>query len=330
MKLPIKSDGTHYDIPFLHDDQQKIVAVVLQRLYDFLRCTSFTPLRLTVSGVTASGKSTLTQTPVSTVRQLFQRNDVIQVCAPTGSAAFSAGGETIHRLFGVCVHNSSTILNSTAREKLQSKFANLLVLIVDERSMLSSELFGIMETYARQVCHNGRNTSKMWGGIPAIILVGDDYQLPPIYKGAFEALSTPAETLEQLRQIQSTQTNRLIISGHLQFRVFAQSVMYLLGSQRALPGQQRLARILEGIRSENNNGLSDDDITFLANNFHLMSSHFSNEDRKKHLSRCAVSFCQQEATVTSEPTEAPRNSHGQKSSYKDQIKNRLWKKTYCC
>ena len=61
-------------------------------------------------------------------------NDVIQVCAPTGSVVFSAGGETIHRLFRVWVHQPSLLLKYTSREKLKSKFANLSVLIIDERS----------------------------------------------------------------------------------------------------------------------------------------------------------------------------------------------------
>ncbi len=33
--------------------------------------------------------------------------------------------------------------------------------------------------------HKGTNTNKEWGGIPIVILVGDDYQLPSIDPGAF-------------------------------------------------------------------------------------------------------------------------------------------------
>ena len=51
-----------------------------------------------------------------------------------------------------------------------------------------------MEAYVNQAVHNGMNTSKAWDAIPIIILIGDDYQLsndyqlPPIHKGAFETL----------------------------------------------------------------------------------------------------------------------------------------------
>ena len=55
--------------------------------------------RVIIEGKAGSGKSTLIHTIVATVRSTFQRNDVVRVCAPTGSAAFCAGGKTIHQLF---------------------------------------------------------------------------------------------------------------------------------------------------------------------------------------------------------------------------------------
>ena len=78
------------------------MATVLQSLHSWVHQEDdFVPLQMTVSGVAGSGKNTLIQTIVSTVRTISQRYDVIRVCAPTGSAAFSAGGETIHRLFQI-------------------------------------------------------------------------------------------------------------------------------------------------------------------------------------------------------------------------------------
>ena len=51
--------------------------------------------------------------------------------------------------------------------------------------MMSAELLGMMEHCARMSAHKGTNTNKEWGGIPIVILVGDDYQLPSIDPGAF-------------------------------------------------------------------------------------------------------------------------------------------------
>ena len=178
LQLPRNSDGSSYNVAFLRRDQQQVLAIVLQNIYAWLFGVQWSPLRLTVSGVAGSDKSTLIHTIVSTVRSSFQRNDAVRVCGPTGSAAFSAGGETIHWLFSIKVHNMTEILSATTRERLMQKFSNLVVLIVDERSMVGSELLAVMESFSHQTVHTGMNSSHPWGVIPVIILVGDDHQLP--------------------------------------------------------------------------------------------------------------------------------------------------------
>ena len=188
VSIPKRTNGTNFAIQFLRDDQQHIMATVIESLCSWVHQDAFVPLRMTVSGVAGSGKSTLIQTIVSTVRSIFRRNDVIHVCVPTGSAAFHAGGETIHRLFQIRVNGISETLTSTKSKSLKSKFSNLVVLIVDERSILQSELLGVMEAYSRQTVHYGLNHSKPWGNIPIILLVGDSYHLSPIHKGAFDSL----------------------------------------------------------------------------------------------------------------------------------------------
>ena len=279
--IPKRSDGITFKIAFLRRDQQEVAAVVFHNIYLWLYGKQYKPLRLTVCGVGGSGKSTLIQTIVASVRTLFQRNDVVHVCAPTGSAAFSAGGETIHRLFSIRVHGITDTLQPTTRKRLQARFANVVVLIVDERSMLSSEILGVMESFSRQSVHNGLNTNKPWGYIPVIILVGDDYQLPPIFKGAFESLAPMQDRVRQLKSKAAIATQIRIARGHHQFREIGSTVMYLKASRRVLSGQNRLARILAGLRGENGDSLSEEDIEFLATNFHLMSPHFTDEDRKR-------------------------------------------------
>ena len=46
--------------------------------------------------------------------------------------------------------------------------------------MVSADLLGRFETTAKVVVHNGLNKNAFFGGIPVILLVGDDYQLPPV------------------------------------------------------------------------------------------------------------------------------------------------------
>ena len=66
-------------------------------------------------------------------------------------------------------------------------------------SMLRSETLAIMETFPKQTVHNSLNHTCPCGAIPIIILVGDDFQLPPICKGAFDSI-LPIH--EQARQLQ--------------------------------------------------------------------------------------------------------------------------------
>ena len=56
-------------------------------------------------------------------------------------------------------------------------------MIIDEQSMVSSGNFGMMEYHSIFGVHWSQHQNQLWGGIPLIILVGDDFQLPSIEKG---------------------------------------------------------------------------------------------------------------------------------------------------
>ena len=72
------------------------------------------------------------------------------VCGPTGSAAFSAGGEMCHRLFSIQGRLNSSELSAQALKTFIAKLEGTVALIVDERSMVSALLLGTMEAYCRQ------------------------------------------------------------------------------------------------------------------------------------------------------------------------------------
>src|SRR6476469_5014882 len=145
-------------------------------------------LRMTLSGVAGSGKSTLINTLVTAIRKITGKTNSVYVCGPTGSAAFNAGGETIHRLFGIHGTQNKVDLTSKAMKALVVKLEDTVALIVDERSMVSSLILGTMESYCRQAAFKRTNRFLKWGGLPIVNLVGDDYQLPPIDEGAFSCL----------------------------------------------------------------------------------------------------------------------------------------------
>jgi energy-coupling factor transporter ATP-binding protein EcfA2 len=246
---------------------------------------TFTPLRMTVCGVAGSGKSTLINTFVSIVRTITQKTDSIYVCGPTGSAAFNAGGETCHRLFNIQGRLYNAELSPHALKTLLSKLENTIVLIFDERSMISALLLGTMEDYCRQAAFRGTNRNQSWGGLPIVILVGDDHQLPPIDQGAFYSL-------EERTKRQRTKVEELYVQNGMNlFLEFGKNVMTLKKSQRVLEGQIRLQKILDGIRGSSDKSLSVEDAEYLCS-FHIDNKEQFNEQDKKHIKKCVVSVCQ--------------------------------------
>lgn len=226
-----------YTIDASSKDQKEVLAYILQyvKRWEELDKTpeaikKFQPLRMTLCGLAGSGKSTLINTLVTAIRKISGKTDSVYVCGPTGSAAFNAGGETCHRLFNIQGKQKEPQLSAQALKTLISKLENTIVLIVDKRSMISSLLLGTMENYCRQAAFKGNNEKIDWGGLPIVILVGDDYQLPPIEEGAFYCF-------ENRKQKRTDAEEQFIQKGMGLFREFGEDVMTLTQSKRVLEGQ---------------------------------------------------------------------------------------------
>ncbi len=48
--------------------------------------------------------------------------------------------------------------------------------------MISSKVLAATEQNTRECIYQGQNTSKIWGGLPVVLLFGDDYQLMTVDK----------------------------------------------------------------------------------------------------------------------------------------------------
>src|SRR5688572_3278655 len=99
---------------------------------------------MTLCGVAGSGKSTLVNTLVTTIREITGKTNSVYVCGPTESAAFNAGGEVCHWLFNIQgkIHNSE--LPAQALWTFISKLKHTIALIEDERSMIPALLLATM------------------------------------------------------------------------------------------------------------------------------------------------------------------------------------------
>jgi hypothetical protein len=180
LKIPKRDDGSYFMHADLYPDQQAIFYHVMGKIKEFVTSNGVptSPLHLTINGPGGSGKSVLILTLVSALRRMFQSNTVCQVATPTGSSAFNVQGETVHRL-GLMGLGKEEAMSKSKREQLLKKFSDLLCLIIDERSLLSASDLGRVEKRISDTIHTSQGQrDQLFGGLPVLILVGDDYQLP--------------------------------------------------------------------------------------------------------------------------------------------------------
>ena len=134
-----------------------------------------------VTGSAGTGKSYLLK---YLVQQLHQRQRV-GVCAPTGVAAIHVGGNTLHAFFGIGLGTgsiSNLVKKVTKNAEAVRRIDETDVLIIDECSMLSSDLLELLDSVARQVRKGGSMSDVPFGGMQ-VICFGDFFQLPPIFRG---------------------------------------------------------------------------------------------------------------------------------------------------
>ena len=137
-------------------------------------------IRLIISGKAGSGKSYLLNCVVNAVRRLRSSNGAVKVLCPTGNAASLVNGSTIHSTLKIPTNpralGDMSPPSGVAGVNLQKNLAGTLVLLIDERSLIGCNLLGWMEYH----CRCGLNSEKSWGGIPVVVFLGDDVQLPPV------------------------------------------------------------------------------------------------------------------------------------------------------
>ena len=171
LRLPLNSLGEPFVATNLYLDQQFILARIVSKIREGLDCDDlalFVPLRCTIVGQAGSGKSVLLNTITSVVRSMFRENNVLVVGCPTGTSAFNAFGETLHQLTKQGIR-SEYMVNSmpdNKRDALMQRYKHLLCLIIDERSLLESRLFGSTARVISETIFHGCNSETMWGGCP--------------------------------------------------------------------------------------------------------------------------------------------------------------------
>jgi hypothetical protein len=125
-----------------------------------------------------NGGGVIINTIVIYMRRMFDDNDVVHVVATTWMAAFNVLVETLYRFEGLDWRNIKKGMKNSTMEKLQKKLQNTVAIFMDERSMLSQIILGLVEHAVARSAHECGDSGEDWGGIPVIVLFRDDYQLP--------------------------------------------------------------------------------------------------------------------------------------------------------
>jgi hypothetical protein len=102
------------------------------------------------------------------------------ITASTGIAATHIGGMTIHSWSGIGIRTKLgkyDLDKIASSEYINKRIRRTRVLIVDEISMLSARMLDMLDLVCREIKQSG----EPFGGIQ-VILVGDFFQLPPIFK----------------------------------------------------------------------------------------------------------------------------------------------------
>jgi ATP-dependent DNA helicase PIF1 len=101
----------------------------------------------------------------------------LEICAPTGVAALNAGGATIHRMFGLNTGLPADLgVDISLVRRKHPVLSEMDVLVIDEVSMVSSDLLDSMDRILREV---RQQWTTPFGGVQ-VVMFGDPYQLPPV------------------------------------------------------------------------------------------------------------------------------------------------------
>ena len=190
----------------------------------------------------------------------------VLVVAPTGSAAFNVNAQTIHCQFGVSPHEFSNNLCTQASERMKNELKHLAMIIIDERSMVDCKTLRRVERNIKQTIYQGRNELFSWGAIPVVLVLGDDYQLPPVKNGLIHGfwnlcnigkkkiVDKKTEDLEDMNADGDEEVSPLEFVEHM-LKSMNKVVQHLL---------DELHRQFERLDADGSGGLEKDDLDILT------------------------------------------------------------------
>ena len=170
-------------INHMTNDQKNIFRVVKEHYMHHFHKKA---LNVFITGGAGVGKTYLTRCICDWIRNTVYNipgRDPIKVCAPTGVAAHNVQGFTIHSLLSLAVQHGyeSAYEDVSAKtlKKLRQRFNGVHTLVIDEISMVSSNMLGQIDKRLATIKDNNLPFGNM-----NLIVIGDFFQLRPV-RGKF-------------------------------------------------------------------------------------------------------------------------------------------------
>ena len=197
-------------------------------------------LRIILNGKGGAGKSYLIKAIVNVLWRLFKTRLAAHVGAPTGTAAHLINGNTLHTMFGLPIRGSvqartGAMPQGSKGERLQQYFADSVLLVMDEWSMIGKWLFGQCSQAAKNLIKRGNFCQCSFGNINVAIISGDIKQLQP-------TMDTPL--FDPL-----IAKNQVANNGRLEYVNFTK-VFFLDKCVRLNPAEVKLKETVENLRND--------------------------------------------------------------------------------
>ena len=180
----LPDDDYHQMVQTLNKEQKEFFYHILHQIK-----TSETPFYCFLSGGAGVGKSHLTKAIYQAALKYYNTragDDFNQIkvilLAPTGKAAYTIKGNTVHSALAVPANQSLRNykqLDSSRLNTLRSQFGGIKLIFVDEISMVGNSMFQIqLNNRLKDI----KGCREDFGGV-SIIAIGDLFQLEPVMDG---------------------------------------------------------------------------------------------------------------------------------------------------
>lgn len=205
--------------------QKKVLSLGLQYAKAITKARNQTnripqPPLVMVHGGAGSGKSKVIHTLAPMMTHILQEAGdepdcpYVVLTAFLGSAAANISGATLHHTFGFKFGTKFVSLSDKRREEKRCQFRNLKCVIIDEISLVSSDLLYCLDQQLKDIM---KAPTKVMGGV-SVFVFGDLFQLQPVRgRYVFQKPSDPQNAIScELRNIWQMFTVVILEENHRQ------------------------------------------------------------------------------------------------------------------